>query len=287
MNYTAVIGVYNEEDRIEITLKNFNKKAHIIIIDNYSTDKTVSIAKKYTEQIYKFKNNGAHGVDYYKYALSLVKTNYVYFASAAEIVPLEVLRVFDFVAMGDSGFNAVACMRKSISSGVWTHRNWSNPERITTSALFARKDCFDFSKHRIHSERPLNIPRSEVLLLPANDENVIWQFRDYDVTVTELKHSAYGVIEAKQRFDNGERSNILKIIILSVREFFSSYLLDGGIKAGSIGFFTAVWRSQMRFNIQVRIWEYQNHKTLDDIKDIHKKMKKKMISEVELNRIKK
>jgi len=39
-NYTVVLGVYNEEERIEFTLRNFFGKAEIIIIDNYSTDKT-------------------------------------------------------------------------------------------------------------------------------------------------------------------------------------------------------------------------------------------------------
>jgi glycosyltransferase involved in cell wall biosynthesis len=280
--YTVILAVFNEEDRVELALRNFYKRANIVIIDNFSSDNTIEIAKKYTNEIYQYKNPGVWDVAFYKFALSKVNTDYVYFASAAEIVPLGVLGAFDLVAMGDSGFHAVACMRKSISSGIWTHRNWSNPERITHDAKFAKKDCFDFSKYRIHSERPLSIPRSEVLLLPANDENVIWQFRDYSVTVTESKHSIYGAIEAKQRFDGGERTSMLKIIILSIKEFLSSYLLDGGIKAGAIGFFTAVWRSQMRFNIQARVWEYQNHKTLDDIKGIHRKIKEEMVNTIEL-----
>ena len=64
----------------------------IIIIDNYSTDKTTEIAKQYTNQIYSYKNPGNQDKGYYKFALSLVKTDYVYFASAAEIVPLALLK---------------------------------------------------------------------------------------------------------------------------------------------------------------------------------------------------
>lgn len=282
--YTVILAVYNEKDRIELALRNFYKRANIVVIDNFSDDNTIEIAKKYTNEIYQYKNPGVWDVEFYKFTLTKVNTDYVYFASAAEIVPLSVLKAFDLVSMNDSEFYAVACMRKSISSGVWTHRNWSNPERITKDAKFAKKSCFDFSKYRIHSERPLNIDRSKVLLLPTDNENVIWQFRDYDTTVTEFKHSVYGSIEARQRFDRGEKSNVFKIIVLSAKEFFSSYLLDGGIRGGAIGFFTAVWRAQMRFNIQVRIWEYQNHKTLKDIKEIHKKIKEEMINKIELNR---
>ena len=285
--YTVVLGVFNEEDRIEYVLRNFYKRAHIVVIDNFSTDNSIEIAKKYTNEVYQYKNPGNHNAEFYKFALSKVNTNYVYFALAAEIVPLAVLKAYDLVATGHSGFHAVACMRKSISSGVWTHRFWRKPRKeAKIKARFAKKDSFDFSQHRIHAEWYVNLPNSEVLFLPMNDENVIWQFRDFDVTVTESKHSIYGEIEAKERFDNGERTNVFKIIILSLVEFLFSYFLAGGIKGKSIGFFTAVWRSQMRFNIQVRIWEYQNNMGLKEIKEIHRKMKEKMINTIELVRIK-
>jgi glycosyltransferase involved in cell wall biosynthesis len=285
--YTVVLGVFNEKDRIELVLRNFYKRAHIVVIDNFSTDNSIEIAKKYTNEIYQYANPGNHNAEFYKFALSKVNTDYVYFALAAEIVPLAVMKAFDLVATGDSGFHAVACMRKSISSGVWTHRYWRKPKKgAKIKARFAKKDCFDFSQHRIHSEWHVNIPSSEILFLPMNNENVIWQFRDYDVTVTESKHCIYGVVEAKERFDNGERTNVLKIITLSIVEFLFSYFLAGGIKAKSIGFFTAVWRSQMRFNIQVRIWEYQNNKTLEEIKETHRKTKEEMVNTIELDWIK-
>ena len=280
-NYTVVLGVFNEQDRIEFALRNFLNRAEIVVIDNYSTDNTIKIAEKYTKKIYHFKNQGFWNAEFYDFALDKVETDFVYFASAAEIVPSGVLDAFDQVAEGNSAYLAVTCMRKSISSGVWTHRNWRNPERVTSDAKLARKDCFDFSRSRIHSERPINISRSQVLLLPPNDENVIWQFRDYDTSVTELKHNAYGIAEAIQRFESGERTSILKIIYLSIKEFASSYFLDGGFQAGSIGFFTAVWRSQMRFNIQVRIWEYQNDCTLADIKRAHSTMRESMLKIIE------
>ena len=43
-----------------------NRKFKIIIIDNYSTDKTTEIAKQYTNQIYSYKNPGNQDKGYYK-----------------------------------------------------------------------------------------------------------------------------------------------------------------------------------------------------------------------------
>ena len=282
LNYTVVLGVYNEEERLELALRNFFGKAEIIIIDNFSKDKTVEIAKKYTDQVYSYKNPGNQDKGYYKFALSLVKTDYVYFASAAEIVPIALLKEFHRISKENTKYKAIAFMRKSISYGVWTHRNWSNPETIKRNARFIRKECIDIEAHEIHSEIKNNIPKSEVLLLPANDNHVVWQFRDYDVTTTELKHSRYSIAESKELFESGKRTGVFSLLFYSLKEFYSSYVRNRGYKAGMIGFFTAIWRSQMKFNVHARLWEMQNKLTLNDVKIIHENMKKEMLDKIEI-----
>ena len=47
-NYTVVIPTFNEENRIEFVLKNFNKRANILVLDDGSTDKTKEICDKYS-----------------------------------------------------------------------------------------------------------------------------------------------------------------------------------------------------------------------------------------------
>ncbi len=49
---SATIITYNEERDIERLLKSLDFIEEIIIVDSYSTDKTVEIAKKYTNKIY-------------------------------------------------------------------------------------------------------------------------------------------------------------------------------------------------------------------------------------------
>jgi len=219
---------------------------------------------------------------YYKFALSLVKTDYVYFASAAEIVPLALLKEFHRISNGNTKYKAVAFMRKSISYGIWTHRNWSNPETIKENARFVRKEYIDIEAHQIHSEIKNIIPKEEVLLLPANDDHVVWQFRNYDVTTTELKHSAYSISESRELFESGQRTGIFSLLFYCAKEFYSSYVRNGGYKAGMVGFITAVWRSQMKFNVHARLWEMQNNLTLNDVKIIHDKMKREMLDRIEL-----
>ena len=58
MKVSVVISSFNEEGRIEDCLKSVTKIANeIIFIDNSSTDKTASIARKYTDKVFIRENN--------------------------------------------------------------------------------------------------------------------------------------------------------------------------------------------------------------------------------------
>lgn len=53
---TAIVMAYNEENRIEYTLKSLKDFPEIIVIDKESTDNTVEIAKQYGAKIISVKN---------------------------------------------------------------------------------------------------------------------------------------------------------------------------------------------------------------------------------------
>ncbi len=54
MDISVVIITYNEEDRLEDALKSVAKLAdEIIVVDSFSTDKTLDLAKKYTKRVYQ------------------------------------------------------------------------------------------------------------------------------------------------------------------------------------------------------------------------------------------
>jgi len=53
---SVIITTKNEEKHIENLLQSIKRKTYknieIILVDNYSTDKTIEIARKYTDKIY-------------------------------------------------------------------------------------------------------------------------------------------------------------------------------------------------------------------------------------------
>ncbi len=56
MDISVVIITYNEEKRLEPALKSVEDIAsEIVVVDSYSSDETLKIAKKYTKKIFQRK----------------------------------------------------------------------------------------------------------------------------------------------------------------------------------------------------------------------------------------
>jgi glycosyltransferase involved in cell wall biosynthesis len=57
---SVVIAVKNEEKNIRSCLSNVKSADEIIVVDNYSSDSTVNIAKEFTDKIY-YSDGGSYG----------------------------------------------------------------------------------------------------------------------------------------------------------------------------------------------------------------------------------
>jgi len=79
---TATIICYNEEDNLNRCLSSLDFADEIIIVDSFSTDNTVAIAKQYTDNIY-FRSFTSYG-DQKNFAASLATHRFVLSIDADE-----------------------------------------------------------------------------------------------------------------------------------------------------------------------------------------------------------
>jgi len=84
MSVGCAIITFNEEKNIERTLKSVQFCDQIVVVDSYSTDRTLEIAKKYTPHIYlrQFKNYGEQK----NFALSKLSTDWKLSIDADEVI---------------------------------------------------------------------------------------------------------------------------------------------------------------------------------------------------------
>jgi len=84
MSLGCAIITYNEEDSLERTLKSVQFCDEIVVVDSYSTDNTVEIARRYTDKVFfnKFINYGAQK----NFAIEKLSTDWVLSVDADEVV---------------------------------------------------------------------------------------------------------------------------------------------------------------------------------------------------------
>lgn len=83
---SVAIATYNEEKKIERTLKSVAGWAdEIVVVDGYSTDKTIEIVKKYTQAIY-YKENELMFHKNKNLAIEKCTGDWIFFLDADEVV---------------------------------------------------------------------------------------------------------------------------------------------------------------------------------------------------------
>ena len=111
-NLSVIIATYNEEIHLERLLKQIsNKVKNIYVIDSYSTDKTIGIAKKYNCKIYKKKFIN-HSIQI-NYLLKKIKLNnhWILRLDADEIIENNFFKKFEKI-INLNNYNGLIVKRK-------------------------------------------------------------------------------------------------------------------------------------------------------------------------------
>ena len=83
---SAVVLTHNDERILERCLRSLSWCDEIIIVDDYSTDQTISLAKKYAKQVYE-RHLGDDFAAQRNFGLSKTSHTWVLFVDSDEVVP--------------------------------------------------------------------------------------------------------------------------------------------------------------------------------------------------------
>lgn len=267
---TFLVFTWNEEQRIEPMLRCLSGHGKIILIDNFSVDSTISIAKKYTENIYQHKNIGyVENEETINFALNLATTKWVYLAYADELIPNELMAEIKNIIKEDK-YEIVEVYRRNFMYGREVFNYGKHHLR------FFVKGSVDFKSNIVHKLGKYNSNKSKVFKI--DKKKCIFHFSAYNSDRLEIVHNRYANLEAEQRrFILKKHFSGTRALFKLFFYFFGTYLGLGGFRGGWPGLFISIQIAYFKFSIEARLWELDNNIDIASMNSAYARMKELII----------
>ncbi|MBI2596854.1 glycosyltransferase family 2 protein [Candidatus Daviesbacteria bacterium] len=252
---SVIVITKNEQDRIKVCLESVKWADEIIILDNGSTDKTLEIAKNYTDKIFRFENQ-----DYAAFrnkAFGKSSGDWVLYVDPDERVSSFLKNEIEEL-INDSSYSAYAISRKNIIFGREVTYGPFWPDWVIR--LIKRSDFINWvgEVHEyVQFKGKLGYTKNSLIHLTH---------RDLDQIVS--KSLEWSKIEAKQRIDiNHPKMSALRFIRILFSSIFFQGIIKRGFFGGTIGVMDSILQTFSTFMTYVRLWQFQQPKTLKEIYD--------------------
>jgi len=242
---SAVVLTKNSQDTIKDCLSSLAFVAEIIVIDDFSSDKTVSIAKKFGAKVYQRKLAG----DFAKqrnFGLTKTSNSWILCVDADEKVDNLLREEISKIQSSNTDINGYYLKRQDIILG----KGLRFGETSRTFLLrFAKKGSGKW-KRRVHEYWDVSGKVSR-LKYPLNHVS------HFDLSYSFFKINYYSQLHAAEKYENKEKSSLAKIMFWPIGKFFVNYIFRFGFLDGVHGFVFAIMMSFHSFLGWSNLWILQ------------------------------
>jgi len=257
MKISAVVLTKDEEKNIERCLKSLSFCNEIIVIDDYSTDKTIEKVQsskfklqiKSKIQIFGKKLNKDFAAQR-NFGMSRASNEWILFVDADEVVSKELAK--EIVKLLNGYIvkeNAYYIRRRDFFWG--KELKYGELRRIRQMGLIRllKKDSGKWLGN-VHEEFKVKSQKSKVKSLNSFLNHYPHQ------TLKEFIQDVnyYSSLRAKKLYNQGKSVNILEIIIWPLGKFISNFLINLGFLDGAAGFAYAFLMSFHSFLVRAKLY---------------------------------
>lgn len=273
---TFVVFTYNEEKRIEWAIKNFLPWGRVLIVDNYSEDRTVDIARSYGCEVLLNKNSGwvedAVTVSRVKAA---VQTEWIYWGFADELVSAETLdAILAVIASGK--YSIINIARKNHYYGKFCYDAFA--DRL--NRIF-KKEAIDFSNNTIHLFGTPTVPESSICFLESQ-RHFVHHYISYIAKSYCNVMDRYTDTQATGTADRLSRFSVWKMTLLlfarSAKLVVWNLLLRGGYKAGAAGLYLVLENVYYQWLLNMKDYERRNGLSVAEIEKLNDAERGKLLN---------
>jgi glycosyltransferase involved in cell wall biosynthesis len=217
----------------------------ILVVDSFSTDRTVEIARGFPVTVLQREYFGSAAQK--NWSLDRVKHEWVLIIDADERVPEPLAREILTLLAGDPPANGYYIRRQNVFiDEVIRHSGWSTDKVVR---LF-RRDKGRYPNRRVHADLEIDGP-VPVLKSPF----LHYTFRSFDQYFGKfLNYAEWG---AAQAFRDGRRAGLVEIGFRPTWRFFRMYVLQAGFLDGLHGLVLCALQAFGVFLKYARLWEYR------------------------------
>ncbi|MCI2227780.1 glycosyltransferase family 2 protein [Polaribacter sp. MSW13] len=239
---TAIIPTLNEELHIKDAIKSVSFANEIIVIDSYSTDKTIEIAEELNVKIIlrKFDDFSTQK----NFAIEQANHSWIYILDADERVTPKVEKEILEVVKNPKGCVGFYVRRTLFFMG--RKLNYGGCQRDKVIRLFLKDYC-KYNGNLVHETITAN---GKLGFFKNKIDH--FSYRSFDYYISKLNRYAW--LQAVELHGKGKKVTLYHLLIKPFVRFFIHYIIRFGFLDGFAGFVFAKTFAYRVFTRYVKLW---------------------------------
>lgn len=267
MKISVVLNVYNEEKNIERVLNSIRWADEIIVVDDGSTDRTLEIAKKFTEKIYKHKSAG-YVEPARNFALSKASGDWILLLDADEEIPKDLAEKLQGITNKMEAIDYVEIPRKNVIFGKWMKASMWWPD---FHPRFFKKGKVVW-KNEIHSKPQLI---GNGIRLSEEEKLAITHYHYDNISQFIERMNRYTTIQSAELIKSGYEFSWRDLMLKPLGEFLGRYFSNRGFEDGLHGLTLSLLQAFSFLVVYLKVWQTRKFEPqaipLTEIKQLSKR----------------
>jgi glycosyltransferase involved in cell wall biosynthesis len=238
---SAIIPTLNEEIHIADAIKSVRFADEIIVIDSFSSDRTIEIAEKMNVKIIKRTFDDFSSQK--NFAIAQAAHDWIYVLDADERITEEVKAEILAAVKDPKNFIGFYVRRTFYFCGKKV--NYSGFQRDKVMRLFLKEHCkyVGLVHEKVATKGRIGFFKNKI------DH---FSYRNYDHYISKMNH--YAAIRAEELHRQGKKVTIYHVIIKPAARFFIHYILRLGFLDGFTGLLVAKTQAYGVLTRYIKLW---------------------------------
>ncbi|MFA4888241.1 MAG: methyltransferase domain-containing protein [Candidatus Omnitrophota bacterium] len=244
---SVVIITKNEEANIKDCLESVKWADDIVLVDDNSSDRTIEIAKAYTERIFcrKMDIEGRHR----NWAHNQARNSWILSLDADERVTPELKEEIIDLLNNPLEFRAFSIPRRNYIGGYWVKYGGLYP---SAQIKMFRKEYFCWEEAEVHPRPILNGSSGQL-----KGDIIHYSYKNFAHFLNKV--NAQTSLEAAKWFRDKRKMGKFKAFWRAYDRFMRTYFRKKGHKDGFVGFMAAFFAGLYQLLSYAKYWELKNN----------------------------